>query len=148
MTTIDHRLITRPWAEDDPTDDAVRCVLGTFAALRGQLTVSDLLALRPKQADLVFLSACQTGRTSLISDEPVSLASALMIAGYRDAVGTLWRVTDRAAAMVAAEFYAALERHGYGADRVAHALNEAITTLRRRHPDRPYDWLAYIHLGP
>jgi CHAT domain-containing protein len=57
-------------------------------------------------------------------------------------------VTDGAAAAAAAEFYGALEHHGYRTDRVAHALNEAITALRRRHPDRPYDWLAYIHLGP
>jgi tetratricopeptide (TPR) repeat protein len=60
-------------------------------------------------AELTVLSACETGRGRLLRGEGLlGLARAFFLAGARDLVVTLWKVDDRAAADLMAEFYARL----------------------------------------
>src|SRR5262249_20698808 len=80
----------------------------------GYLTVADVLNQRRGTKELVILSACGTAASgdASISDEPVHLASALQLAGYRHVIGTLWPVMDTLAALTAERFYAALDQYG------------------------------------
>lgn len=63
------------------------------------LSPSDVDRLSLPSAELVYLSGCDTARgKAALADESLNLAAALHLAGYRDAVGTLWRVRDDLAA--------------------------------------------------
>ena len=69
-----------------------------------QLTVAELLSLR-LDADLVVLSACETGTGRIAGgDELLGLARGLIAAGARAAVVTLWPVNDQSAAIMMTRF--------------------------------------------
>jgi CHAT domain/Tetratricopeptide repeat len=113
-------------------------------------TLADITAL-DLDADLAYLSACDTARTTpKLTDELLNLAAALHLAGYRHVIGTLWPVGDTAAAEIAESFYAHLTRHGTcapDADQAAYALHHAIRRQRDRNPHAPTDWASHTHTG-
>lgn len=123
---------------------------GTAGALMlgGQLlSPSDVDRLSLPSAEMVYLSGCDTARGKAdLADESIHLAAALHMAGYRDAVGTLWRIRDELAAQITEYFYQAL-RATTGHDPAA-ALDAAVRTTRQEAPDRPDLWAAHLHIGP
>ncbi len=79
-------------------------------------------------ADLVTLSACETGAGQLLGSEGLlSLARAFQVAGARNVVATLWAVPDESTTELMVRFYAAL-RAGEGAPA---ALRDAQLALIR-----------------
>jgi tetratricopeptide (TPR) repeat protein len=111
------------------------------------LTVSDVARLRLEHADLAFLSACSTARPGTrLTDEAIHLASAFQLAGYRHVIGTLWPVTDSAAAKVANGIYSALADAGT-TNASAAALHAVTRQLRDLWPDAPSAWASHIHSG-
>ncbi|WP_194916627.1 CHAT domain-containing protein [Catenulispora rubra] len=114
------------------------------------LTVADISTLR-LSGGLAFLSACDTATTAeRLADESVQLTSAFHLAGYRHVVGALWPIDDALAADLAAEFYRWLTDDGQRPPRLqscAEALHHAVRQLRRRRPDMPLLWAAYLHTG-
>ncbi|RVX42138.1 CHAT domain-containing protein [Nonomuraea polychroma] len=116
------------------------------------LTVRELAARRLGQAELAFLSGCETSRGgAVLTDEAVSIASAIQLAGFPHVIGTLWPIADVHAPAVVDEVYAMLtaggtrEPHPHGA---AAALHAAVHSLRHRRPDFPIFWAPYVHIGP
>ncbi|WP_261569934.1 CHAT domain-containing protein [Frankia gtarii] len=88
--------------EDAATNSAV--------ALDGadELSVADLMGL-DFDADLVVLSACDTGRgVATFGGEILGLARGLLAAGTRRAVVSLWPVDDVATCVLMVEFYRGL----------------------------------------
>ncbi|MBX9691596.1 MAG: CHAT domain-containing protein, partial [Cyanobacteria bacterium] len=75
-----------------PMDSAV--VLAPEGGDDGLLTVKDILELPPLKADLVVLSACQTGKGKIASDGVVGLSRAFVIAGTPSIMVSLWNVDD------------------------------------------------------
>jgi hypothetical protein len=121
-----------------------------FALYDGPLTVADLAALHLEQADLAYLSACQTAAGDMrLPDEAIHLAAAMQLLGYRHVIATLWTIADNPAPAIADIIYARLTATGHpDPSRAAHALHEAVTTLRHHYPDQPLIWVPYIHIGP
>jgi hypothetical protein len=76
-------------AESDPTDPSASHLLLADYRTR-PLTVVDLTEARLQGVDLAFLSACTTARTGAMLDEPIHLAAACQLAGYRHVVASLW----------------------------------------------------------
>jgi hypothetical protein len=116
----------------------------------GRFAVLDVSRLDLKHAEIVYLSACETALGgAALADESIHLAGALQLAGYRQAIGTLWRVPDAVAADVAERVYERLS-HGNSLriDEIATALHETVRWLRDTNPDQPFLWAAYIHAGP
>ncbi|MGK5638624.1 CHAT domain-containing protein [Streptomyces sp. URMC 126] len=73
------------------------------------LTVADLTELPGNATEFALLAACTTAAGgSLVRDEWVSLAAALMYAEYQAVIGTLWPVPDGPTARIARDVYAAL----------------------------------------
>jgi CHAT domain-containing protein len=79
------------------------------------LAVHEILGMSTR-APLVFLSGCETGVSAvgegvfaMPSDEG-SLAQAFLFAGASNVIATLWPVSDKGAAALAADFYGALKR--------------------------------------
>ncbi|MEV5105533.1 CHAT domain-containing protein [Streptomyces massasporeus] len=112
----------------------------------GTLSILDIARLRIEDAELAYLSACQTatGGTRL-PDESLHLAAALHLAGFRQVVGTLWAVRDTLAADVAEDFYAAIAAKGL--DSAAEAIAGATRRLRDRYPLEPLLWAGFVHMG-
>jgi hypothetical protein len=122
------------------------------------LTLADLAAHHLHEADLAYLSACQTATGDLgLLDEALHLAGALRLVGYRHVLATLWNISDTAAPDMADSTYAHLLHpdpdHPSPEDkpqaaRSPHALHRAVTHLRQGCPGEPLLWAPYIHLGP
>lgn len=90
----------------------------------GLLTAADILALR-LQADLVVLSACDTGLNRLThGDELFGLTRAFFAAGARSLLVTLWPVDDAAARLFMEFFYSAWIEQGA-------TLSTALTVAQR-----------------
>ncbi|KAF6743685.1 hypothetical protein DFP72DRAFT_827303 [Ephemerocybe angulata] len=59
-----------------------------------------------KEADLAFLSACQTSTAEKkLADEVVHLAVGMLAAGCRRVVGTMWSIRDDAAQDLSTAFH-------------------------------------------
>jgi hypothetical protein len=112
-----------------------------------RLSVAEICRARPGLARLAFLAACATARTSeRLPDEAVHITSAFLVAGFPEAIGTLWEIDSGTAGRVIGEFY----RRGTGESPFASSaevLHDTVRELRDRHPDRPQQWAAYVHAG-
>jgi CHAT domain-containing protein/Tfp pilus assembly protein PilF len=97
-------------------------------------------------ADLVVLSACETGLGREIQGEGlVGLARAFMYAGSPRVVATLWQVPDRATAELMKRFYRAML-----VDHLppAAALRQAqISLSKEKHWSAPYYWAGFVLQG-
>jgi CHAT domain-containing protein/Tfp pilus assembly protein PilF len=93
-------------------------------------------------ADLVVLSACETGLGRRIEGEGlVGLTRGFMYAGANRVVASLWNVNDQATAELMRFFYEALLRHGM---RPAAALRAAQLQMRsHKRWSSPYFWAAF-----
>ena len=123
---------------------------GTLLLHDGPLTLSRIAELQLRDADLVFLSACQTALGGArLADESISLAAAFQLAGYRHVIATMWTIADQPAPQLADDFYAALctdQRPSLSL--TSYALHTAVRRLRATCTDRPTVWAHYIHVGP
>jgi len=108
----------------------------------GALTVGELYSMRV-DADLVTLSACETGLGKIVSgDDVVGLTRGFLYAGASSIVASLWKVDDRATGRLMADFYAALRG---GADK-RQALRQAQLATLKSDP-HPFFWAAFELTG-
>ncbi|MBE7385891.1 MAG: CHAT domain-containing protein [Leptolyngbya sp. SIO1E4] len=107
----------------------------------GLLTATELAAI-PLQADLLVLSACDTGQGSITGDGVVGLSRAAIAAGVPQVVVSLWAVPDQPTAQLMTAFYDELAQ-GQG---TAQALRQAMLTTMQSHPD-PQAWAAFTAIG-
>lgn len=107
----------------------------------GLITTKDLLTLR-LQAELVVLSACNTGGGDLSGDGVTGLSRAFIAAGVPSLIVSLWSVPDALTVELMTVFYEAWLRHG---DK-AQALRQAMLATRDRYPN-PINWAAFTLIG-
>ena len=126
-----------------------------FALHDGNLDLQALMGKSLKNAELAFLSACQTatGHEGL-PDEAVHLAAGMLTAGFQSVIGTMWSIIDEDAPVVAEAFYSTLLKEirrsepKYGTSMVAYALNEAVKKLREKVGDENFErWVPFVHFG-
>jgi CHAT domain-containing protein len=115
----------------------------------GRLEARELFGRR-LTADLVVLSACETGLGSgqrhdvPPGDDWVGLVRSFLYAGARSVVASLWSVDDRATARLMKEFYAGIEN---GRSK-ARALADAQRAMLRDPANvNPYYWAAFQLTG-
>jgi tetratricopeptide (TPR) repeat protein len=117
-----------------------------FSALKladGWLSLADIYDLTLPAAELVTLSACQTGAGHVASgDEIIGLSRAFFATGTPSLVVSLWTVDDQATTSLMTRFYTALHD---GLPKAA-ALRHAQLATRNDHP-HPYFWAPFILLG-
>src|SRR6185436_21017373 len=111
----------------------------------GFLPLREIYGLR-LPADLVVLSACQTGLGREVRGEGlIGLTRGLFSAGARQVLVSLWPVEDRATAELMRRFYAEMLSQGRPP---AAALREAQTAMWRDEGWRsPYYWAGFILQG-
>ena len=107
----------------------------------GLLTAREILDLKLK-AQLVVLSACDTGRGEITGDGVIGLSRSLITAGVPSIVVSLWSVPDAPTAQLMTEFYRQMQQN----HNKARALREAMLTTMKQHPN-PVDWAAFTLIG-
>ena len=107
----------------------------------GFLTATELSTL-PLQANLVVLSACDTGLGQITGDGVAGLSRSLLGAGASSVLVSLWAVPDAPTAALMVEFYNQMEQ---GLDK-AQALRQAMLVTLENHPE-PEDWAAFTLVG-
>ncbi|MBD1837226.1 tetratricopeptide repeat protein [Coleofasciculus sp. FACHB-501] len=108
----------------------------------GFLTASEILNLK-LNAELVVLSACDTGRGKVTGDGVIGLSRSLITAGVPSVIVTLWAIPDNPSALLMTEFYRNLQQNS---DK-AQALRSAMLTTMKQYPDQPSAWAAYTLIG-
>jgi CHAT domain-containing protein/tetratricopeptide (TPR) repeat protein len=112
----------------------------------GLLSFYEILNLK-LNADLVVLSACQTGMGKEIKGEGMmGLMRAFMYAGTPSVVVSLWNVNDRSAADLMIRFYKHLWRPGSEKLNKAEALRKAQLEVIDLG-NKPYHWAPFILVG-
>ncbi|MGB7297022.1 MAG: CHAT domain-containing protein [Candidatus Aminicenantales bacterium] len=95
-------------------------------------------------ADLVVLSACQTGRGRLENAEGViGLPRTFFFAGARSTISSLWKISDRSTSEIMPRFY----RHLTDGKNKARALRLAKLELLRSKHSHPFYWGAFVLNG-
>jgi CHAT domain-containing protein len=108
----------------------------------GPLTVGDLQEMN-LSADLVVLSGCETGRAALSGcDDLVGFTQAVLQAGARSALVTLWRVEDRTTAAFMKTFHQNVHA---GVDR-DESLRRAVI-LQKESFSHPTHWAPFVLVG-
>jgi CHAT domain-containing protein/Tfp pilus assembly protein PilF len=111
----------------------------------GFLRANDIYNLK-LPAELVVLSACQTGLGKEIKGEGlVGLTRGFMYAGAARVVVSLWNVNDKATAELMTKFYEKMLKKG---ERPAAALRGAqVEMWRQKQWQSPYYWAAFTMQG-
>jgi CHAT domain-containing protein len=107
----------------------------------GLLTANDVFNLS-LNAELVVLSACDTGRGTLTGDGVLGLSRSWLAAGTPSLIVSLWAVNDTSTAELMTAFYHELQTNP---DRAV-ALRSAMLTTLKQYPS-PRDWAAFTLMG-
>jgi CHAT domain-containing protein len=125
----------------------------------GELLLTEIIKKQLYNADLAFLSACQTSTgEEKLSEEAVHLAGGMLAAGYRGVVATMWSITDQYGPEIAVDFYkyilnsAKMSEGGkeLNSDMAAYALHYATGCIRKKLGDSESGllaWVPYVHFG-
>ncbi len=130
----------------NPQDSGISDIPGAIALAPdhdhdGLLTAAELSEFQ-LTADLVVLSACDTGLGQVSGDGVIGLARSLMAAGTPSVVVSLWSVPDDSTATLMVHFYKYLD---VGNDK-AQALRLAMLDTQATHPE-PSAWAAFTLIG-
>jgi CHAT domain-containing protein len=110
----------------------------------GLLQVYEVFNLK-LNADLVVLSACETGLGKEVKGEGlIGLTHAFFYAGTPSVMVSLWKVQDRSTADLMANFYQQLERASGKAEALRQAKLKLIQDKRYAHP---YYWAPFVLIG-
>lgn len=107
----------------------------------GLLTALELLGI-PLNAQLVVMSACNTGRGRVTGEGIFGLPRVLIAAGAASIIVTLWSVYDRSTAFLMEKFYEQL----LSTSDSAASLRQAMLFTMQQFPD-PVEWAGFFLIG-
>jgi len=107
----------------------------------GLLTAEEIFDMK-LQANLVVLSACNTGEGRITGDGVIGLSRSLISAGVPSVIVSLWAVPDAPTSELMQSFYQNLQNNP---DK-AQALRQAMLTTMKTHPG-PRNWAAFTLIG-
>lgn len=101
------------------------------------------------RADLLVLSACETGVGVLVKGEgAISLAHGFQFSGIRNAIFSLWKVNDNSTATLMGNFYRQYFASGNKAEALRLArqdyLNDEVISNTSKSP---YYWAGFVYYG-
>jgi CHAT domain-containing protein/tetratricopeptide (TPR) repeat protein len=116
--------------------------------LKDLLTIWDIMQVR-LSADLVVLSACQSGRSRIgRGDELIGLARAFLYAGASTVIVALWSVSETSAPHFTHSFFDNLYSGRRKRTQTVAAMHQSCLELREpdQYPD-VFDWAPFIMIG-
>lgn len=122
----------------------------SFAQLEEQVSKDQLLFVselynRKLNAEMVVLSACETGLGELKEGEGIiSLARAFSYAGAKSIITSLWQVNDQYTGELMVDFYKNLGEH-FPKDAALHKAKQ--TMIEGGFQAHPYYWASFIPIG-
>jgi CHAT domain-containing protein/Tfp pilus assembly protein PilF len=127
-----------------PTRSAIVLSFRQNLAGNGLLQTRDIYNLK-LNADLVTLSACQTGLGQFIRGEGIEgLSRAFFYAGSSSVLMSLWSVNDQATYLLMERFY----RHLKSSESLMGALRNAkLEMIHSRTLSHPYYWAGFVISG-
>jgi CHAT domain-containing protein len=118
----------------------------------GQLELHEILGLQ-LDADLVTLSACQTGLGSgyfaevPAGDDFVGLTRAFLYAGSTSVLATLWEVDDASTLGLMKNFYGGLTQAAANEDKASALAKAQRAYLASDNYNHPYFWAPFVLVG-
>ena len=111
----------------------------------GLMPLPDIYSL-DLSAELTVLSACQTALGKDIKGEGlIGLTHSFISAGSKSVVASLWKVDDRATAILMADFYEGMLQNGMTPSA---ALRSAkLKMMRNKQWSAPYYWAGFVLQG-
>ena len=112
----------------------------------GLLTTEEILNLK-LNAELVVLSACDTGNGKITGDGVIGLSRSLITAGVPSVIASLWSVPDAPTAFLMTQFYKNLQQNPDKAQALRSAMlttTVALATITERRRGSPLGKLACI----
>ena len=130
--------------DDRPDYSALALAVGSSVG-EGLLQASEIFNLS-FNADLVVLSACETGLGQLIQGEGmVGLTRAFMYAGASSLVVSLWSVSDSSTAVLMQHFYD--EMIGNGQSKSGALQSAKLALLEEPGTAHPFHWAPFVLTG-
>jgi CHAT domain-containing protein len=139
------------------TQNTTKPLQSGFYLYDGQLKLSEIIKEQLIEADLAFLSACQTSTgNEQLAEEAVHLAGGMLAAGYKGVIATMWSIEDQYGPGIAEDFYKYLtsyrpdDKRGLSSDGAAYALHYAMQQVRKTLDDSESSlltWVPYVHFG-
>ncbi|KZV63917.1 hypothetical protein PENSPDRAFT_757623 [Peniophora sp. CONT] len=116
-----------------------------FALYDGPLSLTDLMGTKADNAEIAFLSACQTAvGDEKIPEESMHLAAGMLAAGFKGVIATMWSIRDDDAPVVVETYYQKLlecrasGKLGKGETGAAYALHQATKRLREEVGEKEF----------
>lgn len=111
------------------------------------LFIHELYAM-DNQAEMVVLSACETGLGELKKGEGVmSLSRAFAYSGVPSTTMSLWSVNDESTKNLMVEYYRQLKDEKSKHIALANAQKEYLKTADTKTKYHPFYWAAFVHYG-
>ncbi|KZV70928.1 hypothetical protein PENSPDRAFT_631053 [Peniophora sp. CONT] len=119
------------------------------------LTLADLMKTVSTEAELAFLSACETAvGDQKVPEESAHLAAGMLAVGFKGVVATMWSIYDEDAPVVVDSYYKELlDLRASGTVPVGHtgaayALHHAVECLRGKVGESKFErWVPFVHFG-
>jgi CHAT domain-containing protein len=105
----------------------------------GFLTAEEILDLK-LDADLVVLSACNTGRGKITGDGVIGLSRSFLLAGASSTLVSLWYIPDESTANLMTEFYRNVQDNPNKAQSQRQAT---IAMMKKKSPSPSLGWVYF-----
>ncbi|KZV76181.1 hypothetical protein PENSPDRAFT_623239 [Peniophora sp. CONT] len=135
--------------------DIAKTTQSGFILYDGRLTLTALMEIVSDNAELAFLSACQTAvGDEKIPEESAHLAAGMLAVGFKGVVATMWSIGDADAPIIVEAYYRKLlelrnsGEFAPGYTGAAYALHEAVKVLREHVGEQNFvKWAPFVHFG-
>lgn len=139
-------LAVHGFANDPDPNQAFLALLPDAAAGEDGLLHASEIAMMRINANLVVLSACDTGVGPIEGEEGIStLSNSFLLAGARAVISTLWSVEDTSSLLLMKEFYSGLAAGRSPALALADAKRELLRSYGKTAV--PYYWAGFTFEG-
>jgi CHAT domain-containing protein len=110
----------------------------------GVLYTGEILGLN-LNAELVTLSACETALGKKVEGEGVrGLSTAFLLAGSKNVIASLWKVSDESTSKLMIEFYTQLLS---GKDKASALRLAKLSLIKTENYSHPYYWAPFVQIG-